>query len=993
MTVIENPILNSPFAEPNRYHVLDDRGNPTGRIEEKRRISTYLTPVAQPRKSSNVQPMLWQMQDVKDNELINQIRARVKAWRGSNYPHITRVTRQLLEYWTNADRQRPLFFCQIEALETVIYLTEVIRRGTADSELQDKLQAANNDANPGLYRMAFKMATGSGKTVVMAMLIAWQALNKLTSPEDKRFSDAFLIVTPGITIRDRLRVLMPGDPGNYYQQRDIVPAHLFDQLHRARIVITNYHAFLPRETVDAASLTKKILMNNNANPFIEKPEQVVRRVCRGLGEVKNIIVINDEAHHCYDRKVDAADKLKTDEKKEVEERRVWVNGIRAVAQKIGVKAVYDLSATPFFLRGSGYQEGKLFPWVVSDFALIDAIESGIVKIPRLPVADDAMVGDAPINRNLWEYIGPSLPKRKNNDENIKTELPKQLEAALISLYSSYRKYYDLWQTEQEKLASGEAGRGALPPPVLIVVCNNTLVSKMVYDWISGYEKEIGSGETKIVVPGNLDIFRNEDGERWLPRPNTILVDSEQLESGENMSDDFKRAASREIDTFKAEFRQRYPDRDVESITEEDLLREVLNTVGKIGRLGEQVKCVVSVSMLTEGWDANSVTHILGVRAFSTQLICEQVVGRALRRISYAPDEKGMLDPEYAEVYGVPFSFLPTAGTHSAPRLPKVPTRIQAIPEREASGFIFPNVIGYRYEVKDGPLQVNFGTDSGMVLSSASVPTFTESAPILGESVVHTLDELYARREKEVSFLLAKLVLERYLPNEDNTHEPKVWYFPQVLVIVQRWLDEGYLQTKDGCKQQLLLLTEYAHTAAEKIGRAIIAGTRDEDHPAVKLVLNPGAPTGSSATIDFETTRNVYYTNPKKCHVNYVSVDSGWESKMAQVLEYMDEVLAYVKNDGMGLTIPYTLEGNERTYIPDFLVRVNMGWEEPLTLIVEVTGIHDMGKEAKADTMRSLWIPGVNATGQFGRWEYIEIRDPWDAQNAIRRQLNQIKMTE
>jgi type III restriction enzyme len=989
MTVIENPIINSPFEEPQQHHELDSRGNPTGQIITRRRASTYLTPIPQPRKQSSTQLALLDVTVEKEepNYTINQIRQHVKLWRQKGYPHITRVTRQLLEYWTAEGREKPLFFCQIEALETVIYITEAAKRERQDW-IETELRKASDEANAGLYRMAFKMATGSGKTVVMAMLIAWHTLNKLANAGDARFSDAFLIVTPGVTIRDRLRVLLPGDPGNYYHQRDLVPQTLFDQLHRAKIVITNYHGFLLREIVEASSLTKKLLKSKGSNPFTETSGQMVRRVCRGLGESKHIIVINDEAHHCYDRKLDAADKMTRDLAKEVEERRVWVNGIRAVQQKIGVRVVYDLSATPFFLAGSGYPEGKLFPWVVSDFALIDAIESGIVKIPRLPVADDAMQGDLPTYRILWTFIRDSLPKRREQDDTERPELPKELEGALHSLYGSYMKYHELWDEQQRKLERGEEALASSPPPVMIVVCNNTVVSKMVYDWIGGYEKPYGSGS--VIVPGNLELFRNENGDHWLPRPRTILVDSQQLESGDAMSDDFKKVAAREIDTFKAEFRQRYPDRDPDDLTDHDLLREVMNTVGKAGRLGEHIQCVVSVSMLTEGWDVNSVTHILGVRAFSTQLICEQVIGRALRRISYVPNEEGKFDSEYAEVYGVPFSFLPAAGMNKNPRLPRIPTRVQALPERAGSEFRFPNVIGYRYELKDELLYADFKSDSYMVLSSANVPTFTESAPLIGESNVHTLDELYRRREKEVVFLLAKYILEHNFRDDDGRGEPKVWYFPQILGIVQSWMDNGFVELKDGCRPQLLLLTELAYTAAEKIYRAIVAGTGADEQ--LKLIVNPSAPVGSSSDIDFETTKEVYRTGPRKCHVNYVPIDSKWEARMITALENMPEVLAYVKNDGMNLQIPYTLEGHERNYIPDFIVRVDIGAAEPLNLIVEVTGIHDAGKEAKADTMRSLWIPGVNALGTFGLWDYIEILDPWDAQNSIRRQVKQIQMT-
>jgi type III restriction enzyme len=592
----------------------------------------------------------------------------VEKWRLGGRPSstVTKVTDQLLHYWTNPHREKPLFFCQIEAVETAIYITEVAAK-YGDAWIENDLRRANEDANPLLTRIAFKMATGSGKTVVMAMLIAWHALNKLANPQDARFSDTFLIVTPGITIRDRLRVLLPNDPQNYYRERDVLPPEMLEALQKAKIIITNFHAFKPRERVQAGKLTKQILKKGTAeNVFTETPDEMVRRVCRELGAKKNIVVINDEAHHCYRRRMaEEEEKLTGEDRREAEKRdeeaRIWISGLEAVKAKLGLKAVYDLSATPFFLRGSGYSEGTLFPWVVSDFSLIDAIESGIVKVPRVPVADDSMTGEQPTYRDLWLRIREHLPRKGRGTQAVTGEpkLPKELQGALHSLYGNYEKYYRQWESNEEARAYGQT------PPVFIVVCNNTNVSKLVFDYVAGWEKELPKGKT-VLVPGALPIFSNVEGDRWSTRPNTILIDSEQLESGEAMSDAFKKIAKVQIEEFKAEYRTRFPGRDVEKLTDEDLLREVMNTVGKPGKLGEQVKCVVSVSMLTEGWDANTVTHILGVRAFGTQLLCEQVVGRGLRRRSYVPEPCQVqvnghqvkfeaYPTEYAEVYGVPFS--------------------------------------------------------------------------------------------------------------------------------------------------------------------------------------------------------------------------------------------------------------------------------------------------------------------------------------------------
>ncbi len=526
--MIANPILNSPFVEPSRHFQFTDDGI-TNEVIEARRVSSYFVPI--PREKKRGQQMAfdteWTNDRIKENDFINRVRARVELWRKGGYIGITPTTRQLLDYWRDPERERKLFFCQIEAVETAIYLAEVAAK-YGDQWIENDLKQFNADANPLLFRVAFKMATGSGKTVVMAMLIAWQALNKLANRQDARFSDTFLIVSPGITIRDRLRVLLPNEPDNYYRERDVLPAAQIAQLQQATIVITNFHAFKMRKKGDVPPLTEKILTGGKPGAFIESGPEMVRRVCREMGNKKNIIVINDEAHHCYRRKpADEEEKLAGEDRQEAEQReeeaRVWITGLEEVRKKMGMRAVYDLSATPFFLRGSGYEEGTLFPWVVSDFSLIDAIESGIVKVPRVPVGDNAVREHGPVNRNLWLYVRDDLPKkgRKTDALGGRPKLPDELAGALHSLYGHYKKTYDQWPADEGARARGET------PPVFIVVCNNTNVSKLVYDYIAGYEHVMD--DVMVRVPGELAAFSNMDGDRWLSRPNTILVDSEQLE--------------------------------------------------------------------------------------------------------------------------------------------------------------------------------------------------------------------------------------------------------------------------------------------------------------------------------------------------------------------------------------------------------------------------------------------------------------------------------
>ncbi|BAS32095.1 BPTD_3080 family restriction endonuclease [Dehalococcoides mccartyi] len=987
--IIENPILNSPYQEPAKHFRFSDEGI-TKEIVEARRTSIYFIPIAQPKSKSkqlSFEPQ-WTQERIKENDFINRVRNLVSIWRKGGYVGITTTSRRLLEYWNNPTRDKKLFFCQIEALETVIYITEVANK-YGHTWIENDLRKNNEDANPNLFRIALKMATGSGKTVVMAMLIAWHVLNKRANLQDARFSDAFLIVAPGITIKDRLRVLLPNDPNNYYIERDILTREQLQELGQAKIIITNFHAFKLRELFKATKLNKDILTKGQPDNFIETADQMVRRVCREFGNKKNIVVINDEAHHCYQRKPeDETTKLTGEERTEAERRneeaRVWINGLKAIKNKIGIKSIYDLSATPFFLRGSGYPEGTLFTWVVSDFSLIDAIESGIVKIPRVPVSDDAMTTELPTYRNIWVLIKDHLPKkgRGTKDESQSGRepvLPKELQGALYSLYGNYEKYYKKWETNSLAMSNSQT------PPVFIVVCNNTNVSKQVYDWISGWEKKLPNNST-VMVHGNLPIFSNIDEYgNPLPIANSILIDSEQLETGESITTEFKKAAALEIDKFKHEYTIRFQGRSTENITDEDILREVMNTVGKPGKLGEKVKCVVSVSMLTEGWDANTVTHIMGVRAFGTQLLCEQVVGRALRRTSYVTNAEGMFTPEYAEVYGVPFSFIPCSGSAKDPTPPQPTTRVRALEERVACEITFPRVTGYRYDFPSERLESKFTQDSKLILSTNDIPTFTENAPIIGESSIHDMASLKTHRAQEITFKLAKLLLDNYFHDEKY---PKPWLFPQLLAITRNWIQEC-LVIKDNAFPQMLLLSELAHSAADKIYGSIVAA--DSGPKRLQPILRPYDYIGSTRFVDFDTTRPTYQTNPAKCHVSHVVADTQyWEQRVAQRLEEMDEVVCYVKNARLGFTIPYTINNQTHQYEPDYIVRLKTPSGEIINLILEVTGERKPEKIAKVATARNLWVPAVNNHGGFGRWEFLEITDTGEVKSLIRSRAEYIQ---
>ncbi|GGP12990.1 DEAD/DEAH box helicase family protein [Nonomuraea glycinis] len=986
--VIENPIINSPYLPPSRYFEFDSHGVP-GDVKEGRRPSSFFIPVPKAQKG-NAQfeldlPELGLTGDqIEQNHFINAIRRKVDAWRMRGYPDVTPTSRRLLEYWSDPTRENRILFCQREAAETAIYLAEAAHR-QGDPSIHNALAEINATYNDGLSRVALKMATGSGKTIVMAMLIAWHTLNKVANPQDRRFAKRFLVVAPGLTIRDRLRVLLPADEGNYYRMRDLVPVDLYGSLTQAKIVITNYHAFQRRETKlgqGVAKTTKELLAGKSGaqSPFLETVGQMVARVCRELGSAKSeIVVLNDEAHHCYRDRIDdpeeGADAGLTGEgKKEAEgrndEARVWFRGLQAIKAKLGVKAVYDLSATPFFLSGSGYKEGTLFPWVASDFSLVEAIESGIVKIPRVPVDDNSTSVDVTYLQ-LWQNIRDQLPKKGRKDQTVSPEyLPPALEGALYSLYDSYKKSFQAWQ-------DSEGAKQGDPPPVFIVVCNNTTVSKMVYDWIGGWDKPV-NGETIVAVRGRLPLFSNvDDNGQWLHRPPTILVDSEQFEKGE-LTAEFRKALGHEIEKFKQEYAQRFPGRSADDVNDTQILREVMNTVGKKDKLGEHVRCVVSVSMLTEGWDANTVTHILGVRAFGTQLLCEQVVGRGLRRRSYAVDENDFFTPEYADVYGVPFQFMPTSGKVVDPKL-RVTRHVRAIPGREQAEITFPRLVGYRIELPDEELIPDFDEESRLRITTDMIPTQTTVSGVVGDIGMDILEGLQESREQEVAFQLAKRVMESYLTDPDDR---KPWLFPQILQISKQWLAEC-VDYDPHTFVGLLLIAQHGDRAARRIKDSILT-TKGNRQPKALPIFRPFDHVGSTAEVNFSTTKQVFPTAEEKSHVNFVVLDgvdgNTWEQKVAQILESMPQVAAYVKNDHLGFTIPYSIGGQTRQYIPDFLVRLApLTPDDDLThtLIVEVSGSHKPADSTheKAVTARDRWVPAVNNHGGFGRWSYCELKDP------------------
>lgn len=989
----EQPILNSPYVQPARHWELDGSGQPTQKVIETRRRAEFVTPIPRPRRQRGAaaqDELLFDELSTREQQyhasIINGVRAEVDRWRQIPNPadwRVTPETARLLQHW----RQHPFagvrpFFCQVEAVETAIWLTEVAPQlGRAGERFLAHLDAANAEANPGLARLALKLATGAGKTTVMAMLIAWQTVNAVRRPQAKKFTRGFLIVAPGLTIKDRLRVLQPNDPDSYYASRELVPADMLTDIARAKIVITNYHAFKRRERLELSKGGRRLLEGRGGAPLdtLESEGQMLQRVVPELMGMKNILAINDEAHHCYREKPGGEDDaLKGEEKAEAEHNneaaRLWISGLEAVNRTLGLNRVLDLSATPFFLRGSGYAEGTLFPWTMSDFSLMDAIECGIVKLPRVPVADNlpgAQPGDLPMFRNLWAHIGKKMPKKGRGKASglNPLDLPTQLQTALDALYGHYEKTFALWR---------EAGIRV--PPCFIVVCNNTATSKLVYDYISGFQRQNDDGSSQL-ENGRLALFRNFDEHgNPLARPNTLLIDSEQLESGDALDPGFRAMAGPEIEQFRREIVERSGNlEEADTLTDQALLREVMNTVGKAGRLGESIRCVVSVSMLTEGWDANTVTHVLGVRAFGTQLLCEQVIGRALRRQSYELNADGLFDVEYADVLGIPFDFT-AAPVVAKPQAPRETVQVKALREREHLEIRFPRVAGYRTEMPETRLTAEFTDDSVLELTPDLVgATETRNSGIIGETVdlnlVHTGD---VRPSQVVYELTSYLVLNKYR-NADG--EPQLNLFGQFKRIAREWID-GYLVCKGGTFPAQLKYRMLAEMACNRIEAAI---TRAElGRRPIRAVLDPYNPTGSTAHVNFTTSKTDRWDTagpPPRCHLNWVVLDSDWEAEFCRVAEAHPRVIAYVKNHGLGFEVPYRYGPDIRHYRPDFIVLVDdgRGPDDPLHLVVEIKGYRREDAKEKKSTMETYWVPGVNQLGSHRRWAFAEFTDVWQIQ--------------
>lgn len=1009
----DNPILNNPYEEPTAHYATAPDGSLNYSDVRPGRRPYISDGQILPRKSGP-QTFAFEAHELNaayGQELINLLRQEVGKWRAADYPHATRVTGELLRFWFTNPERLPgmrLFFAQREAVETAVWLNEVAAKGGGNlgtrllTQLREAQQVSADPAQ-NLPRLAFKMATGSGKTVVMAMLLLYHYFNRQEYRQDPRFADYFLLMAPGVTIRDRLGVLHV-DPAHhsvardYYRLRGLVPPRWQDQLGglNARLALANYHAFEPGQLTG----NKRSPLDGKRDASGKKVEAkqdfgaVVKKLMPGFRPGARLLVLNDEAHHCY---LPRAKGKNTDDDHSAEENERaarWFTGLTELGRRFKLQQVYDLSATPYYLNGSGYEAYSLFPWVTTDFGLIEAIESGLVKIPFLPESDDTHELTEAKLKDLYRHVKDELPKRGARTQKIKEDappdLPKLVRAALAQFVAHYA-------AEDQRIGSLFG-----TPPVFIVVCNNTNVSSEVFKYLAGYPSQNPLGEASA-VPGIFDIFSNFDPATRLPRsrPRTLLIDSDALENSGQIDEQFKRMFAPEIEKFKQTYRITHPGRSVADLSDADLLREVMNTVGKAGELGQYVRCVVSVSMLTEGWDVNTVTHIMGLRAFGSQLLCEQVAGRALRRQSYVLqgyDKDGLptqearkivvrkFPPEYAHIIGVPFKLF-KKGTTNPPPPPEPLTPVLALPERQAALEIrFPVVTGYRVESGGDDLAADFSGLENFVVEGHILPTRTVmSSAFSGREQELTLDNVRQVRAQQLEYHYTRCLLKGPLADADG--QAPTHLFGPLRAIVGQWLATK-VHYKGGAFPGMLLFYDEA-AVTQHLMQGIHQQRRDTDR------IRPVFPryndkVGSTARVRGGTSKPTYPT--VKSHVNCVVEDSTWEGIAAKELERDDlpvEVVSYVKNQFLGFAIPYISQGKERQYFPDFIVKCRLPDGRGLNVVLEISGM----AEAKIDKrwyVLHRWLPAVNAVHRelgLDAWHFVEIaNDITDIRQRLRDEL-------
>lgn len=937
VATIDRLIVNSPYAEPERFWRYDRETRTFTLVEGERRPAGYV--VATPGSKSFDDPGVF-----RELPLVNQVRPRIADWRAAGWPGTTAVTRRLLAHWIDPDerRDRRFFFCQLEAIETLIWLTE---GSAADQQGID----VPSDGGP-FSRLCAKMATGSGKTIVMAMAIAWQVLNKAANPQDPRFSKNALVVAPGLTVKSRLQVLVPDAPGNYYDEFNVVPAALRERLRLGRVVVHNWHHL---DWEDESRIARKRSVDKRG---VKSDERYVRDVLGDMASSRNILVINDEAHHAW--RLPAGVRVAGVSKAEADEATKWVGGLDRIHRARGIAACLDFSATPFAPSGKQSSEEALFGWIVSDFGLSDAIEAGIVKTPRVVVRDDGVPNARSYKSKLYHiYNDPSV----KDDLNRRAEPQAPLPDLVVNAYYLLGK--DWLETKRRWEESGQR-----TPPVMITVANRTETAariKYAFDH------------------GKIRIDELARPERTLHIDSKVLAAAEAADEPTPLTEEEPGGIQAEIvaegDASETEVAPKLTKQQLA-----ELLRRIVDTVGVIGEPGEQIQNVISVGMLAEGWDAKTVTHVMGLRAFSSQLLCEQVVGRGLRRTSYDVDpDTGLFEPEYVNIFGVPFTFLPHEGGDGPPPPPPPPkTRVEPDSAKAEHEIVWPNVIKVEHVYRP-VLELDLATVPVLELKATDNVTLAELAPTIeGKPDVQRI-ELVDLEELARKFRLQKIVFET---SRDIFEQmggawpgPRHELLAQLLRIVEEFLRSDRVSISPALFNQdelrrRLVLTLSMNRVVQHLWDAIKFDNSLELTP----IFDPESPVRSTALMPiWYTSRPCARTD--RSHINFCVYDSSWEASESFVLDTSPHVASWAKNDHLGFEILYVHRGITRKFRPDFLVRLTSGE----ILVLEVKGRDSSENRAKRQALAE-WVRAVNNHGGFGTWSWDVSLDPADIHDILKR---------
>jgi type III restriction enzyme len=910
---IDKLIINKPYEKPSQYWTQIPETHLFKLVNGRRQAGYIIASESDdPEAPGNFIPL----------PLVNQIREKIDQWRANKYPGVTPVTRRLLEYWNDEIRQTRLFFCQLEAIETIIWESEALPVYRKDIIIP-------TDGGP-FRRLCCKMATGTGKTVVMAMLVAWQTLNSLTYPQDPRFTRAVLVIAPGLTIKSRLQVLLPSNQQNFYDQFDLIPPGFRERLRNVQIRITNWHTL----NWENEEQVKKRRSVDKRGP--KSDEAYVREVLGELSRYTRILVINDEAHHAWRTSPDAQV-----DKTEAEIATVWIEGLDRINRKRGIHTAYDFTATP--MAPTGGSKNEVYQWVISDFNLNDAIESGLVKTPQVVVSDDSPTDKKLQTRLRHIYKDPEVEKSLNKRASENTPLPDLVTQAYALLGADWDKVRRLWES-----------KGTPVPPVLITVTNRTeTAARLKYAFDNG----------NILIK-----------ELCIPEK-TLHIDSKVLQSAEAEEEPPELVSSEEEVDEKTQLTK---------VQRAELLRQQVDTIGVIGKPGEQIRHVISVGMLTEGWDAKTVTHIMGLRAFASQLLCEQVVGRGLRRTSYEVKD-GYFEPEYVNIFGIPISFIPHEDQGTSGGVAPTPkTPIHPDPSKQQHEIAIPNVIRIEHTYKP-TLTFNLPDIEQLKIDAYNTPTIADMAPVIDnypditKITTITLNEyLENERIQTIVFRTAKQLIEEMKPEWRGKETHLV---AQLIDITERFINSDQIKIQpndwniDPMKRRVILQANTRKIIQHIINQVRLGNTEslkpifDEDRP---LIYTGDMPTWYTGRQTKAVSRS---------HINFAIYDSRWEATEAFELERNPNVESWVKNDHLGFEIHYIYGGAHYMYRPDFIIRLKNGTH----LILEVKGDYNQQARSKEIALQE-WIQAINTSGGFGKWANATSTNPRDIQDIIEKAM-------